>query len=64
LNPGLFETVTIRNAPRDWASVVRQTPPAGQLDSAVHGVLTTYDLPDLVEMAGKDKVRFENSQER
>ena len=60
LNPGLFETVTIRNAPRDWASVVRQTPPAGQLDSAVHGVLTTYDLPDLVEMAGKDKVRFED----
>ncbi len=59
LNPGLFETVTIRNAPRDWASVVRQTPPAGQLDSAVHGVLTTYDLPDLVEMAGKGKVRFE-----
>ena len=60
LNPGLFESVTIRNTPRDWASVVRQTPPAGQLDSAVHGVLTTYDLPDLVEMAGKDKVRFED----
>jgi cephalosporin-C deacetylase-like acetyl esterase len=60
LNPGLFESVTLRNTPRDWASVVRQTPPAGQLDSAVHGVLTTYDLPDLVEMAGKDKVRFED----
>ncbi len=59
LNPELFESVTIRNAPREWASVVRQIPPAGQLDSAVHGVLTTYDLPDLVEMAGKDKVRFE-----
>jgi len=60
LNPGLFESVTLRNTPRDWASVVRQTPPAGQLDSAVHGVLTTYDLPNLVEMAGKDKVRFED----
>ncbi len=59
LNPDLFESVTLRNTPRDWATVVRQTPPAGQLDSAVHGVLTTYDLPDLVEMAGKDKVRFE-----
>ncbi|MHC4875018.1 MAG: alpha/beta hydrolase [Planctomycetota bacterium] len=60
LNPDLFESVTLRNTPRDWASVVRQTPPAGQLDSAVHGALTIYDLPNLVEMAGKNKVRFED----
>ena len=60
LNPGLFASVTLRDTPRDWASVVRQTTPAGHLDSTVHGVLETYDLPDLVRLAGKDKVRFED----
>lgn len=60
LNPELFASVTLRGTPRDWTSVVRQLPPAGQLDSVVHGALTVYDLPDLVELAGPDKVRFED----
>ena len=60
LHPELFASVTIRNTPRDWSSIVKQTVPAGQLDSAVHGALEAYDLPDLVEMIGKKKVRFED----
>jgi cephalosporin-C deacetylase-like acetyl esterase len=59
LNPDLFTTVTLRNTPRSWASVVRQKVPTGQLDSTVHGALSVYDLPDLVRLAGEDKVRFE-----
>ena len=60
LNPDLFTTVTLRNMPRTWASVVRQNAPAGQLDSTVHGALRIYDLPDLVRLAGEDKVHFED----
>lgn len=59
LNPGLFESVTLRNSPRDWTSVVGANVPAGQLDSTVHGALTVYDLPDLVRLIGKNKVHFE-----
>jgi hypothetical protein len=30
------------------------------LDATVHGALTAYDLPDLVDLIGKDKVKFED----
>ena len=60
LQPQLFATVTVRNAPRDWASVVRQKSPGGQLDSTVHGALHVYDLPDLVRLIGSDRVNFED----
>lgn len=59
LDPNAFTTVTLRGTPRDWSTLVRQSYPEGQIDSAVHGALTAYDLPDLVRLAGKDKVRFE-----
>lgn len=61
LRPDLFASVTVRGTPADWASVVRQQVPAGQLDSTVHGALKLYDLPDLVKLAGSDKVRWEAS---
>ncbi|NQV22965.1 MAG: alpha/beta fold hydrolase [Rhodopirellula sp.] len=60
LNPERFASVTLRKTPRSWASVVRLKSPVGQLDSTVHGVLEVYDLPDLVRLAGADKVRFED----
>tara|TARA_R110002072_G_scaffold303126_1_gene494853 strand:+ start:12434 stop:14428 length:1995 start_codon:yes stop_codon:yes gene_type:complete len=60
LNPELFASVTLKKTPRSWASVVRLRSPAGHLDSTVHGALAVYDLPDLVRLAGKDKVRFED----
>lgn len=59
LHPELFATVTLRDVPRDWSSVVAQPVPRGHLDTVIHGVLATYDLPDLVRLVGKDKVRFE-----
>lgn len=59
LQPELFASVTLRNTPHDWASIVRQTTPSGQLDSTVHGALEVYDLPDLVRLVGEGKVRFE-----
>ncbi|MCA9062265.1 MAG: alpha/beta fold hydrolase [Planctomycetaceae bacterium] len=56
IHPDRFASVTVRDTPTDWASVVKDRQPTGQLDSAVHGVLGVYDLPDLVEIIGKDKV--------
>jgi pimeloyl-ACP methyl ester carboxylesterase len=64
LRPELFASVTLRDTPRDWASVVRQHVPAGQLDATVHGALEVYDLPDLVSLAGEDKVRFEDGPQK
>ena len=60
LHPDRFTSVTLRGVPRDWTSVLRQSIPAGQLDSTVHAALEVYDLPDLVRLVGVNKVRFEN----
>lgn len=59
LEPGLFTTVTLRNAPHDWSSIVGLPAPVGQLTSTVHGALGVYDLPDLVRSLGPEKVRIE-----
>ena len=56
MQPGLFASVTVRDTPASWADVVRQKSPIGQLDSTVHGALHVYDLPDLVQLIGPDKV--------
>ncbi len=60
LRPDRFASVTLRNTPGDWSSIVSQSHPEAQLDSAVHAALTVYDLPDLVRLIGADKVRIEN----
>ena len=52
LEPTRFETVTLRETPRDWTSTLRQPVPTGQLENTVHGALTLYDLPDLELLAG------------
>lgn len=58
LRPELFASVQLKGTPRDWASIVGDANPVGQLDYAVHGALQLYDLPDLVGLIGKDKVSF------
>ncbi|REJ94670.1 MAG: hypothetical protein DWQ34_08000 [Planctomycetota bacterium] len=56
LNPERFASVTIRDAPQDWASVVSEPVPAGRLTGTAHGALEVYDLPNLVQLAGEEKV--------
>ena len=58
LRPDLFASVTLRNTPLNWSSVVEQSVPKGQLDSVVHGALEIYDLPDLIRLVGEDKIRY------
>lgn len=49
LEPELFGRVSLRNTLRSWEDVVRSSVPQGELVNAVHGVLETYDLPQLAK---------------
>jgi pimeloyl-ACP methyl ester carboxylesterase len=62
LEPDLFTTLTLRGTPAGWSSLVSQPIPAGQLTSTVHGALAVYDLPNLVGLAGEEKVRVEGGE--
>ena len=53
LRPKLFESVALPGAPRSWSSVVARPAPIGYLETAVHGALEVYDLPDLRRLAGQ-----------
>ncbi len=63
MHPELFASVTIRNAPKSWTDLAGSQNVQGQVDSIVHGALRVYDIPDLVRLAGKDKVKFESAEE-
>jgi hypothetical protein len=58
LEPDAFATVTLQDPLESWSSVVEQTAPSGLLTTTVHGALHVYDLPDLVQSLGPDKVRI------
>lgn len=57
IHPELFTTVTVKGSPESWESLVKETRPSGQLDSVVHGVLRTYDLPDLAKLIGEERLK-------
>lgn len=56
LHPELFETVVLEEGIPSWQDVVETPRARQQLSNAVHGALVAYDLPDLVTLAGDDKV--------
>ena len=47
LQPELFASVTLKNASADWTTIAGSPNPVGQLDDTIHGVLKSWDLPDL-----------------
>src|SRR5262245_39376065 len=53
LSEGSFASITLRQMPESWSSVVSQPVPTGQLPMTVHGALQMYDLPDLVRVVGE-----------
>ncbi|MEQ9406552.1 MAG: hypothetical protein RIK87_02455 [Fuerstiella sp.] len=59
LEPTRFKSVRLKHMIRSWAEVVAAPESTNQLVNAVHGALRHYDLPDLVELAGKDRVNIE-----
>ncbi|MCB1092935.1 MAG: hypothetical protein KDL87_15465, partial [Verrucomicrobiae bacterium] len=62
LEPDLFEGVTLHGGLRSWETLMNSRNPIPEWHNAVHGVLKFYDLPDLVELIGPDKVRFEAAE--
>lgn len=56
LEPALFDTVSLRQTTSSWADVVQAPLGNAHLTETVHGVLGTYDLPDLVRLIGSQKV--------
>jgi len=62
LEPQLFASLTLKNAPESWSSIIPQRVPSGQLTSTVQGALATYDLPDLARTIAPDKLHIERGQ--
>ena len=62
IQPDRFAAVTLHALLASWNDVVATPVPENQLINTVHGALTLYDLPDLVELAGgADRVQIEST---
>ena len=61
LESSRFESVRLKGMIRSWADLVASPENLNQLVNTVHGALRHYDLPDLVNMAGDDTVKIEES---
>ncbi len=59
LAPSRFETVRLERMIRSWSEVVAAPASLDQLVNSVHGALHHYDLPDLIQLAGQDRVVIE-----
>ena len=59
LDPQRFQKVSLRGMIRSWADVVKTPDNQNQAVNTVHGALKHYDLPDLFDLIGRDKVQVE-----
>jgi hypothetical protein len=53
-----FERLTLSDLPPSWSEMVQVKAPVGMLGSAVHGVLDSYDWPDLLDLIGEDRLQI------
>lgn len=58
LEPQLISSLRLENSLESWQSLLEIDRPRGQLANVVRAGLLFYDLPDLVELIGKDKVEI------
>ncbi|UCF16502.1 MAG: hypothetical protein JSW59_03400, partial [Phycisphaerales bacterium] len=58
LEPGLFSSAKLVRSLSSWSNVIELGRSINQQVNAVHGALTTYDLPDLAGTLG-DKLIVE-----
>ena len=56
-----FSTITLRDMVHSWEHVVEAPEHVNQLVNAVHGALRHYDLPDLVDLVGRDRVVIDST---
>lgn len=59
LEPERFQSVALRKMIPSWEALVRADESFNQAVNMVHGVLRNYDLPDLIQLTGQDRVRVE-----
>ncbi|WP_417381012.1 alpha/beta hydrolase family protein [Gimesia sp.] len=57
LEPGLFSKVNLSQMITSWGEVVKTPETQNQLINTVHGALKVYDLPNLIQLAGREKVQ-------
>ncbi len=58
LEPGLFDSLTLKRSLFSWSNVVQTPVTKGALINVVHGALKVYDLPDLVSLIGSNRIVF------
>jgi dienelactone hydrolase len=56
LEPGAFQTIKLRHMIPSWESLVGASGTVDQTVNMVHGVLRHYDLPDLIQFVGQERV--------
>lgn len=61
LQPDVFQSIKLKNMIRSWSEVVSYPNNHNQLVNVVHGALKYYDLPDLVGLAGEEKISMDES---
>jgi dienelactone hydrolase len=59
LERDVFQTITLRQMIPSWESLVGAEGTFDQTVNMVHGVLKHYDLPNLIQMVGKERVVIE-----
>lgn len=57
LFPDAFRSVTLDQMPGSWEDIVSRPENLDQTVNVVHGALQYYDLPELIEFAGAEKVK-------
>ena len=61
LEPDTFQSLQLRHMVGSWAEVVRANETENQLTGTVHAALRTYDLPDLINLYGKQRLTLQES---
>jgi hypothetical protein len=53
----VFTSVRLERSVRSWEDIARSSETHDQLVNMVHGVLRHYDLPELVALVGRERVK-------
>jgi hypothetical protein len=59
LEPDAFTKITLRRMITSYESLVGEGETFDQTVNMIHGVLRHYDLPDLIQLARKDRIVIE-----
>ena len=57
LEPELFSEIKLSRMISSWGEVVKTPETQNQLINTVHGSLKVYDLPNLMTLVGKERVK-------